>query len=261
MIEVFERVTERLRQGRTIALASIVDASGSTPQGCGARMIVTRDGEIDFTIGGGGLEAAVIDDAKRAIESGRSIVKEYDFSGSGPGSVGMICGGRATVVIEVITPPEKLLIFGAGHVGLALAETAGGLGFALAVVDDRPEYLVQARFPDGVRLQLTTAGYDENIPEIDENTYAVIATRSHEIDLKALRYMLGRSVAYVGMMGSRKKAAEILGKLRAEGVAPETLRDVHAPVGVEIGSKTPKEIAISILAEIVRFRNARRPRG
>jgi xanthine dehydrogenase accessory factor len=255
MIRFFERLTELLREGKTVAVASIVSTSGSTPQRPGAKMIVTPDGESHFTIGGGGLEAAVLADALQAIKSGASVVKEYGLSGSGQDATGMICGGRATIVIDVISPPEKLLIFGAGHVGQAIAETACGLGFAITIVDDRPEYLAADRFPGGVGTGLTTAEYTAGVPEINESTYVVIVTRSHETDLKALKHALVHKAAYLGMMGSGKKVRAVYESLMAEGVPADVLESVHAPIGLDIGSKSPKEVAISVVAEILKVRN------
>jgi xanthine dehydrogenase accessory factor len=255
MIEFFQRLTELLSQGRTLALVSVLSTSGSSPQRSGARMIVTREGEAHFTIGGGGLEAAALADAMEAINTGVSVVREYGLSGSGPESVGMVCGGRATIVIEVISAPQKLLVIGAGHVGRAIVEAARDLGFAMTVVDDRPEYLLAERFSGGVATRLTTSDYSTDIPVIDESTYVVIVTRSHETDLKALRYVLDHRSAYVGMMGSGKKVRATFESLVADGVSPKALEEVHAPIGLDIGSKTPKEVAISVLAEILRVRN------
>jgi xanthine dehydrogenase accessory factor len=258
--EIFEELVELLRAGRSVALASVISASGSTPQGAGARMLVTAGGRAHSTIGGGRFEAAVIEDAKKAVLSGTSVIKEYDLSGTGEG-VGVLCGGRATVVIDVIAPPQRLAIFGAGHVGRALAETALGLGFAISVIDDRAEYLSADRFPDGVALHLISEDYDKDIPQLDENTFIAVVTRSHECDLSVLRGVVGADTAYLGMISSKRKANEIFARLRSEGVSEDALRKVHAPIGIDIGSKTPKEIAISILAEIVKVRNARRKAG
>jgi xanthine dehydrogenase accessory factor len=258
MTEVFEELVGLLRQGRPVALASIISTSGSTPRGPGARMIVTADGEIRWTIGGGGFEAAVAKDAKDAISSGKSLVKEYDLCGEGEGGTGMICGGRAIVVIDVVSPRQRLVIFGAGHVGRALAETACGLELAISVVDDRPECLSPESFPAGVTLFLTSADYDKDVPILDRNTFAAIVTRSHESDLKALRCVLQRETAYVGMIGSKRKVSEVFKRLKADGIPTQALERVHAPIGLDIGSKTPKEVAISVLAEIVKLRNTGR---
>lgn len=255
MIEVFEKVTELLRGGGTIALASIVSASGSTPQRSGARMIVDAAGKTYFTVGGGGFEAAVARDAVEAIARRTSLVKEYDLSGAAGNDLEMACGGKSTVVIEVLRPPQRLVIFGAGHVGRALALTAGDLGFAVSVVDDRKEHLSPELYPEGVGLVRAPSEYDGELPELDESCYVVILTRSHLTDYRVLRHAVERETAYLGMIGSRKKVRGALEKLKSEGVPSAALDRVRAPIGLDIGSKTPKEIAISILAEIIRTRN------
>jgi xanthine dehydrogenase accessory factor len=255
MIEVFEKVTELLRGGATIALASIVSASGSTPQRSGARMIVDACGKSYFTVGGGGLEAAVVKDALEAIAGGAGLIKEYNLSGDGGSSLEMACGGKTIVVIEVLRPSQKLVIFGGGHVGQALAHCAGDLDFAVSVVDDREEYLAPGLYPPGVRIIRGPNEYDGELPELDESCYVVILTRSHVTDFNVLRHAVGCDTAYLGMIGSRKKVKGAFARLEAEGVGAAALDRVHAPVGLEIGSKTPKEIAISILAEVIKVRN------
>lgn len=258
MVEVFEKLIELLRGGRTVALASIVSASGSTPQDSGARMIITADGGTYFTIGGGGLEAAVVRDGLEAIKNGQNLVKNYNLAGIGEGGVGMACGGNTTIVIEVISPPHRLLIFGAGHVGRSLAYCAQGLGLAVTVVDDRSEYPSADRFPEGIELRRVSSGYEGDIPEADESTYVTIVTRSHETDLTVLRNVIRHRSAYIGMIGSRRKVEQAFAILKAEGVSSSALDQVHSPIGLDIGSKTPREIAISILAEIIKVRNAHR---
>ena len=255
MIEVFERVTELLRGGGTIALTSIVSASGSTPQGSGARMIVDAGGKSYFTIGGGGFEAAVVKDAVEAIASRTNVIKEYNLAGDGGKSLGMACGGKTTIVIEVLRPPQRLVIFGAGHVGRALAQSAENLGFAISVVDDREEYLAPGLYPKGVELIRAPHTYDGELPGLDESCYVVILTRSHEMDFRVLRYAVGCDTAYLGMIGSGRKVKEAFAKLEGEGVPSPVLDRVCAPIGLDIGSKTPKEISISILAEVIRARN------
>jgi xanthine dehydrogenase accessory factor len=167
----------------------------------------------------------------------------------------MACGGRSTVVIEVLSPPQRLVIFGAGHVGRALALAAGDLGFAVSVVDDREEHLSPALYPGGVELVRAPSEYDGELPELDEGCYVVILTRSHVTDYRVLRYAVDRGTAYLGMIGSRRKVKGALDKLKSEGVPSASIDRVRAPIGLDIGSKTPKEIAISILAEVIRARN------
>src|SRR5262245_51019866 len=137
MFDFYRKLMSLLDAGRPVAVATIVDSKGSTPQPQGGKMIVTEAGAIHFSIGGGALEALVIDEAKKCLASGRPARKSYSLHDVGDDALGMACGGKATVYIEVIAPPNELVIFGAGHVGRALARLAAPLGFSVTVVDDR----------------------------------------------------------------------------------------------------------------------------
>jgi len=258
MVEVFEKIAELLREGKTVAIASVISSEGSTPRDSGARMIVTRDGGTYFSVGGGRLEAAVVADAREAIQKHESVVKEYDLSGANGAELGMVCGGRTTVAIEVVSPPDRLVVFGAGHVGLALARLAREVGFSVTVVDDRKEYLDPARFPEEVRLVAAAPGFSGALPEIGSAEYVVVATRSHEMDLEVLEALSGRAVGYVGLVGSRRKAETAMVRLRKAGVPRRFMDCVRCPVGIAIGSKEPAEIAVSIIAEIIKVRNERK---
>jgi xanthine dehydrogenase accessory factor len=155
---------------------------------------------------------------------------------------------------DPLVPDEKLLIFGAGHVGKAIAAAAVGLGFAVTVADDRPEYLDPRRFPAGVA---TASGSFTEIAKAypwDSATYAVIVTRGHLFDLECVRAVLGRTWRYAGFMGSSRKVELLLDQVRRDGADPATVDRLHAPIGIDIEAETPEEIAVSILAEIVAVR-------
>jgi xanthine dehydrogenase accessory factor len=202
------------------------------------------------------LEAMVIEEAKACLAEGRSSLKSWDLKETGKEALGMVCGGRVTVFIETALPPDELVIFGAGHVGRALARQAGGLGFSLAVVDDRAGMLDPQAFPPGARFHLTDRGYRENLPRLTARSYVVLVTRSHETDELALRGLLDAPAAYLGMIGSERKVRVVFERMvREEGVPAAALERVYAPIGFPIGSHLPEEIAISILAEIVAVRN------
>jgi xanthine dehydrogenase accessory factor len=154
-----------------------------------------------------------------------------------------------------LLPRCRLLIVGGGHVGKAVADLAAELDFDVWVVDDREEYVDSQRFPRAARR--IAGPLDDVLPalEITADTYCLIVTRGHNHDEKALYYLADRGARYVGMIGSRRKVKMILDDLRAEGVAEEVLGQVHAPVGLEIGSQTVPEIAVSIAAELIALRN------
>jgi len=154
-----------------------------------------------------------------------------------------------------VLPRCRLVIVGGGHVGRAVAELAADLEFDVWVVDDREEYVAEDRFP---RAQRRIAGSIEaalpSLP-IDGSTYCLIVTRGHNHDEQALYHLIDRGARYIGMIGSRRKIKMIFEDLANEGVSPDSLEEVHAPLGINIGSQTVPEIAVSICAELVAHRN------
>ena len=251
----YERVARLLRSGRVLAIATLSSSQGSTPRAPGSKMIVTDSGETVFSIGGGAFEALVIEDAKEAIRAGRGFEKEYRFTEQGDESTGMVCGGSARVLLEVVRPPLPLFVFGGGHVGRELARLAARLEFEVTVVDDRPDYLETGRFPPGVRALRAGHDYCSGLPEIPAGAYVAVVTRCHRTDLAAVRHVVGRGASYVGLIGSRRKVATVLKRAGEEGTPREALREVRAPIGLPIGAESPQEIAVSIAAEMIAVRH------
>ncbi len=162
-----------------------------------------------------------------------------------------ITDGELSVFLEIITHKPQLVLFGGGHVSYYLSKIASLNGFSITVIDDRPEYANMDRFPEAERV---ISGEYEDITEnlnFNDNTYVVIQTRSHEIDRRILRKIIDSDARYIGMIGSRRKVNLIFNKLREEGISEDSLQKVRAPVGLDIGSETPPEIAVSIMAQII----------
>jgi xanthine dehydrogenase accessory factor len=154
-----------------------------------------------------------------------------------------------------LLPRCRLLIVGGGHVGKAVYDLAVDLDFDVWIVDDRADYISQQRFP---RAERRLAGPITQVLgeiEVTPSTYCLIVTRGHNHDEKALYCLVSRGAAYVGLIGSRRKIKMIYDDLLAEGIPQEAIESVHAPVGIDIGSQTVAEIAISIAAELVAYRN------
>lgn len=155
------------------------------------------------------------------------------------------------VTCEPILPRPRLVILGGGHVGQALAEQAHLVEMSVVVVDDRPDFANDHLYPQGVRvicgdfLQVT-----EQL-ELAENDYLVIVTRGHQYDRSCLTQIAGRKLAYVGMIGSRRRVAGLFQELEKEGIDLGWLEQVHSPIGLDIGAETPQEIGVSILAELI----------
>lgn len=255
MREFHEAILGLLEAGRPAATATIVKTTGSTPRAVGARMIVPADGEPMFTLGGGAFEAEVIQDARVALESGEPALKTYSLADRGKAGEGQECGGSVSVYIEPIEPPERLWIFGAGHVAKALAAASRGLGYDVTVFEDRTDRVDPAGIPGARRVLLTDVEYRDNVPHPDERTCCVVLTRSHRTDRAALRASLAGKALWVGMIGSERKRLAIYKELEQDdGISAARLERVECPVGLSIGAETPEEIAISILARLVEVR-------
>lgn len=254
MREVLEAFLDELRCGRRAVLATIVRASGSTPRSLGARMIVLADGSTVGTIGGGAFEAMVTCDAKELLEGpdAQAAVKRYTFTEEGQDALGMACGGTAEVLLEPSQSGARLVIFGAGHVGLALARLARTVGFAPELVDDRKEFCDAAAESSVGRVFPCDAAYAEGVPALDPSCYVAVVTRCHRTDRLALKRVLGQPLKYVGLIGSRRKKAVIFGELaEQDGVSSADLAQVRCPIGLPLGGETPEEIAVSIVAELL----------
>ncbi|HEX5106417.1 MAG TPA: XdhC family protein, partial [Pirellulaceae bacterium] len=162
-------------------------------------------------------------------------------------------------------PRCRLVIVGGGHVGKAVADLAAELEFDVWIVDDRAEFVAADRFPKAERR--ISGPIERVLPdlEITGDTYCLIVTRGHNHDQEALFHLCDRGARYVGLIGSRRKIKLIFENLTAAGVSHEALAKVHAPLGIDIGSQTVPEIAVSICAELVAHRNLGqvpgRPRG
>ena len=255
--EVFAAVAEALARGESVALVTIVETHGSTPQRVGAKMLVFPDGRIVGTIGGGCYENDAFGKARLAIEDRRPRLVHYELSDDFAQETGLICGGQMDVYIEPIEPSPELYIVGAGHVGFHLARLAHEVGFRVHIVDDREKFANAERFPTAEAIavdDIPTWIARANLPS---HAYAVIVTRGHTNDLEALRALAPHELRYLGLIGSRAKVARIFDALKTDQMADEHLAKVHAPIGLDIGAVTPQEIAVSILAELIAVKHGK----
>ena len=253
--KVFAAALEAIRQGESAALATIIEAKGSTPR-ANAKMLIYADGRTVGTIGGGGVEARVIEEAQAAIAGGQSRELDYSLVDVERGDPG-ICGGSMRIFVEVLTPRPTLLILGGGHVGQAVAEIGALLGYRIAVMDERPEMVTEERFPQAeVRLTGDVVQQVTDFP-LTGHTYVVMVTPHYTLDYKVLEVLVGRPVAYLGIIGSRRRSSLTFERAREVGVPEELLERIHTPIGLDVGAETPGEIAVSILAEIIAVQRGR----
>jgi xanthine dehydrogenase accessory factor len=266
MKDLFARIAQLQEENIPFALATIISVEGSTPREGGARMIVFPDGSTEGTIGGGEIEKRVSTDAVELLEKKKSERRTYDLSreeekGEREKSkkekpaeetkLDMLCGGRVEVLIESFTPTVTLFIFGAGHIGTALAGYCDVLGFSYWLIDNREEYAREERFPNasGVLFSDFEESF-EKLP-IDNNSSLVIVTYGHRYDAVCLQKALQTEAGYIGMIGSKKKVKANFDYLEKQGSNVKDPR-IYSPIGLALGDNSPPEIALSIMAEIVK---------
>jgi len=255
MESMYKLVADALAQGERVALAMVVRVEGATPRDVGTKMVVYADGRTAGTVGGGKVEALVIREAVEAIQQGASRLVHYALRDAEAGDPG-ICGGEVDVFLDVAVPKPTLLVVGAGHVAVPVAEIGHLCEFRVVVVDDRPDVVSEDRFPHAERIAADIVDTLKGWP-IGPQTHIVIVTRGHAQDEDALRTVIGSSAGYIGMIGSRHKVRAVLDRLRADGVDEALIRRVRTPIGLDIGAETPAEIAVSILAEVLMLRQGR----
>ena len=345
MEDIYREALRLIEGGKRGALATIIYQAGSSPRSLGAQMVLGEDGTLVGSVGGGRLEAEVMEGAKGVMEGGKPQRMAFHLTGKDVADTDMICGGEVEVLIEPLDPeqgdlyrklvelkeadrrgllftllpteggpwgkaliteegdtvsplpdglqgelhdflkdhPElwqqrkafsvslrrglhffvepifvepTLYLFGAGHVAQQIAPLAKMVGFRVVVMDDRPEFANPDRFP--VADETVVEAFERAAERItvDESCYLVIVTRGHLHDYTVLKQFLPSPARYIGMIGSRRKRDTIYKKLREEGFSEEDLSRVHAPIGLDIGAETPEEIAVSIVAEMIKVRRS-----
>lgn len=254
-MDIFEEIVRLRREGRRAALATIVRRLGSTPRKDHAKMLIYDDGTTVGSVGGGCVEAEVWQEARKAMETGRAAILKYELTETDAENEGLVCGGTVEVFVEAILPDPKVIIMGAGHVGQAIAETAHRVGFKVAVLDDREAFANRERFPQAGEIVVDDFQNALGRTVVTDNSFILIVTRGHKHDQAAVEQAIQTGARYVGLVGSRRKTRLIVEHLiDVKGYAPELFDKLYAPIGIEIGSETPEEIAVSVVAELIALR-------
>jgi len=352
MREIYPKIVELFEKNHFSVLATLIKQTGSAPRGVGTKFLILEDGSYVGTIGGGLLEAKVLEKAKEVFMTHFPIRMSIFLKGTDVAETDMICGGDVEVFLEPVSPdninhlyifkrvmeisnrggsgilatvvdddrwqggliPKMFLepdgerigsllgiqevedglvgmmnqildqrqpntiicrddegnqlelfvepvvsepilyLFGAGHVSSQIAPLASRVGFKVVVIDDRPEFADPKKFPDAMEVhQYPFEGVLDRL-SIDESSYLVIVTRGHIHDRTVLAQSLKTNAKYIGMIGSRRKRNIIYENLLEEGLTQDDLDRVHAPIGLHIGAETPEEIAVSIVAELIKIR-------
>ncbi len=232
--------------GRPVALATLLRKNGREIEPAG-RLVVETDGRTGGALGDASLDMRARNAAVEALRQGTARVVPLDEA--------------SELLIEPVVAKPRLVVVGGGHVGLALARMASLLEYEVAVIDDRADFATRERFPEGVEVMHADMVRTLETMPIGWNTFIVVATRGHKLDSHCLRAAVKTPARYVGLLGSRRKTILVERMLREEGVPEERLREVHAPIGLDLGGRTPAEIALAIMAELSaeRFGGSGRP--
>ena len=253
MNDVYKALADLPYSGISAALCTIIQAKGSTPRKAGTKMLVYKGGSIVGTIGGGEIEGRVIQEALESIQSGEPKIRSYDLIDPQQGDPG-VCGGTLEVFIDPLSQPDDLVVVGGGHVGQAVVFLAKWLGFRVILSDDREDFSSPASAPEAdqtIHCKL------EELPEryqFTPTTSVVLATRNNQVDVRGLPELLAAPSNYIGVISSRRRWKLTKEELIKNGVKPADLKRIHAPIGLDLKADTPEEIALSILAEVLKSR-------
>lgn len=251
--KVFRKVADLLEQGKVCSVATVVQVEGSTPRDVGAKMIILEDGSTYGSIGGDKAEELVRKKALEALESGKNDLVTLELKEEEAGGVGMKCGGRLKVSIEIVKPAPNLILVGSGQIAASTAELAKETGFRVMVADPSANKDI---FPEGIEIIKEELPAGLSNVEASSNTYVAIISR-HEHDKAGLSWAFDGNPRYVGLMGSENRISSTFTNIKnEEGVSQEKLEKVDAPIGLDIGAETPEEIAVSIVAELIKVRRS-----
>ena len=230
------------------AMATVLERHGSAPGTPGQKLYIAEDGTCLGTVGGGAIERETIVALLALVEDplAKHQVRTFKLGAE----LGMCCGGRIAMMIEPIEGVMPCLIVGGGHVATAVAPLLLKVGFAVTVVDAREGWGDEARI-EGVRC---INGDHDDVDDVDVRGACLVMTHDHQLDQQVIEWALGKRFAYVGGVGSRAKAERTRQRLEAKGIAEADRDRVRMPIGVEIGARSPDEIAVSIAAEMVAWR-------
>ena len=240
LVEELIRIQE---EGASGVLATVVEAADGLVD-AGAKILI-RDGRpIVGSIHQEKLLGAIVNEAERRLKEEKSQLVPFD-----------VPGGKAEIFFEVLPAPPKLVVVGAGHIAVPLVKIAKILDFRVTVLDDRILFANRERFPDADDVRVGDMAAELKAMAITPSTYIVLITRGHKYDETCLREIIHSSAKYIGMIGSRRRIKACFERFKNEDkIAEEVIARVHAPIGLDIATETPEEIALSIMAEIVKVR-------
>ncbi|MGH7715065.1 MAG: XdhC family protein [Vulcanimicrobiaceae bacterium] len=244
--EICRRIGEAVRRDAPVALAIGLDGGI-----VGHERLVSAEGDIYGSMGNDGLDHAVAGEARALLAAGDTVIRTF-------GEDGEPVGVDVRVFIRSFAPKPNMYVFGAIDFTRAMVHVGKYLGYRVSVIDARSVFATRQRFPHADQVVVEWPDEFLSRAPIDERTALVILTHDAKFDIPLLQVALRTPAGYIGAMGSRRTQAERVESLRAAGVSEADLARIHAPIGLDIGARTPEETAISIAAEIIAMRSGRK---
>ena len=249
MLDLARHVAAVLARRQSAVMVTVVnargDGGGATP---GAKLLFSADARTHGTLGSEALDQVARDRAAHVIDEREPRLAQYLPDGT---PAPRRSRTYVQLLYEPLLPPDRLLVIGAGHIAVPMHEIGKILGFEVIVVDDRADFATKERFPSADEVLCIPFGTVPAQITIDRATYLVLVTRAHEHDEEVLRQVANSRAPYIGMIGSKRRVITVYRRLLEEGVTQEQLRRIYAPVGLAINARTPQEIAVAVMAEIV----------
>lgn len=252
MLNWIELLNDFKTKREPIALVTVTKCLGSTPCVVSSRMIVTKKKKLFGTIGGGKLEFKVIDDAVKAIRENKIIEVSFTL---GP-EFEQCCGGIVELIIEPMNQNPELFIFGAGHIGIEICQLIKDTPFKVHLIDSRKDWLSKIEFYEGVALStVDTNDFKTFIDAVNwgDNCYVLVMTHDHKIDFDIIAMALKKETKFLGLIGSKTKRVRFNNMLVKDLSIKEGMDNVVCPIGLDIGGNSPKEIAISAVAQLLKI--------
>ncbi len=258
--DIYDEIAAVRARGEPAALATVIGTRGSTPGRDAMKMLVRADGSTRGTVGGGAMEEEVRRMGLEVLADEACRRASFELSTEAVDDSELICGGTVEVFVEPLTIPTAFL-FGAGHLARAIAPVADVAGFRVVVADDRATHANAERFP--AAHEIVAEPFDTILeslaPRLGPASYCLIVTRSHRLDERCAAALLRTPARHVGMIGSKNKVRRCHEFLREQGLGDDDIARLAAPVGLDVGAQTHGEIAVAIVAEMVRVRRGGEP--
>jgi xanthine dehydrogenase accessory factor len=259
MENIYTKITEAINTNRSSWLVTVTNVTGSTPAAIGMKMIVYSDGSIYGTVGGGEIEKKIIEKIIGTIPA-QNEKWSYNLGANDTASeqTNMVCGGIQEVIIEPLLTGSPLYIIGGGHCGVALSSLASKTGFLVTVIDNREEWANKSKHPNAINTICCEYTSFKKYMNFSKEVFIVIMTHGHIHDSLVLEQLINEEYKYLGMIGSKRKVKIVLEDLVKKGFPKEKAENVFSPIGLDILTHKPDEIAVSITAQMIAVKNGKK---